>query len=433
MLDASTVQALLEPTGQAAVAEAIAQQPTARDFLVCYQRLAKRYPSTLAKAAVETALLRGRAREKFPRWWSLLYTCREALEQASREAVALYRASRYQQYPLVVDGTCGMGADTLALALTGRCVHALDTDPLRVALTSANAAVFHLADRIHVRLQDCTDWPLAADQAVWVDPSRRSGQKRWLNPHKCQPPLAELMARLGPMRPWGIKLAPGVPLEALQDYSDQAEVEFIAADGQLRECVLWFGPLRRSERRASVVFPSTSTVAMATANNTLEVLPLSLTYQPLTVSLSWSGPLPPPQMGPVAAYVYQPSPAVVRAGLLDLLSQQLAMSRLHHLTTLLTSDQRLDHPLVETYRVLEQLPADRKHLRRVLPSYQPRQVTIIQCGSPIDAHAWQKIAQRALQRCDTAKHDREQALFLLLTHDCQHPCILLAERVSGSV
>ncbi|MGH2523686.1 MAG: SAM-dependent methyltransferase, partial [Anaerolineales bacterium] len=90
-MNLSDFEALLAPTGQAALAAATQLYPTEETFLVCLTTLQKSYPAELAKAALETTLWRARARRKFTRADAMYFT-REALEQASGEGLSRYRA-----------------------------------------------------------------------------------------------------------------------------------------------------------------------------------------------------------------------------------------------------------------------------------------------------------------------------------------------------
>lgn len=64
-MDAEMFRLLLTPSGQAALAEAAALAPTEAAFLACFETLRKHHPQSLAKSALETALLRVKVRDKF--------------------------------------------------------------------------------------------------------------------------------------------------------------------------------------------------------------------------------------------------------------------------------------------------------------------------------------------------------------------------------
>src|SRR5207249_1266364 len=101
-------QAILTPDGQAALAVAAALEPTEATFLKAFEKLRGRHPPPLAKAALETVLLREKARAKFA-LADRMYFTREALEQASGQAVSAYRAGRFAPCNFVLDLCCGVG------------------------------------------------------------------------------------------------------------------------------------------------------------------------------------------------------------------------------------------------------------------------------------------------------------------------------------
>src|SRR5258707_8906190 len=128
-MDQWSFAALLTPAGQDALAAAAALPPGDEHFLANLARLQKRYPTELAKAALETAALRARAQAKFSRAEAMYFT-REGLEQASGEAIANYRARRFERVRTALDLGCGIGGDSLALAK--HClVTGFDLEPLR--------------------------------------------------------------------------------------------------------------------------------------------------------------------------------------------------------------------------------------------------------------------------------------------------------------
>src|SRR4051794_13898619 len=124
-MDLLAFRELLAPAGRVALADAAALGPTEAGFLAAFETLRKRHPPALAKAALETVLLRTKAAARFPLAGRMYFT-REALEQASGEAVSRYRAGRFGGFASVLDLCCGVGADAVQLALAGRRVEAVD-------------------------------------------------------------------------------------------------------------------------------------------------------------------------------------------------------------------------------------------------------------------------------------------------------------------
>ncbi|MBX9581541.1 MAG: methyltransferase domain-containing protein [Gemmataceae bacterium] len=249
-----TFRELLTPAGQAALLAATALVPTEAGFLAAFEAHRKRHPPALAKAAVETALLRTKARAKFAAADRMFFT-REALEQASGDLVSTYRAGRLAAYPVVFDLCCGIGADALALAAAGCRVDAIDRDELRLAMAEANAAALGLADRIGFTLGDVLTMPRPPADAAFADPSRRAGERRFLSPDRYDPPLGAVLGRFPAGFPLAAKIAPGVARRDIEGYA--AEAEWITAAGELKECVLWFGPLKTAARQEPTRSPPT--------------------------------------------------------------------------------------------------------------------------------------------------------------------------------
>ena len=355
-MDLATFHSLLSRPGQTALAEVAALEPTDATFLACFESARKHHPPLLAKAAVETALLRLRARDKF-RAADHMYFTREALEQATSELVARHRASRFAAFGRIADLCCGIGGDALALAAAGAVVDAVDTDPLRVAMTEANAAALGFADRVRVHTADALTVPLPEAKACFADPARRADGRRYLNPEDYTPPLSALRARFAADFPLAVKIAPGVAQSDLQ--ATDAEVEFVSLAGELKECVLWFGPLRTSARRATVL--------------------------PSGAALFTDVPRDPRPHAEPAALLYDPDPAVTRAGLVPDLAERLDARPIDPQVQLLTANQHAPTPFATAFAVEHVAPFHVKLLRDYLRRHAVGRITIIKRGSPADA------------------------------------------------
>lgn len=250
MLTLETFHALLTPQGQTAIAAAESLDPDEASLLAALSTLRRAFPPALAAAALETALLRRRARAKFSRadW---MYFTREALEQASGEIVARHRAQRFAGVDSAIhDICCGIGGDGLSLAAAGATVHGLDRDPLRVAMAEANAAAYGVTHRAAFVVGDALAWKPLPGAWIFFDPARRaSGQRRW-HPDAYQPPLRTIERWMTQARGMAIKVAPGIPYESLPY---DVEVEVISVEGNVKEACLWWGALRRYERSATLL------------------------------------------------------------------------------------------------------------------------------------------------------------------------------------
>jgi THUMP domain-like/RNA cap guanine-N2 methyltransferase len=355
-MDLATFRELLTPAGRVALADAAALGPTEASFLGCFETLRKRHSAAVAKAALEMVLLRAKARVKFADADRMYFT-REALEQASSDAAARHRAGRFAPFGVVADLCCGIGGDALALAATGLAVHAVESDLLRLAMARANAAALGLAERITFHDADALTAALPGVRAAFADPSRRSDGRRHLDPEGYTPPLSAIRGRFPRDFPLGVKVAPGVAWVDVAHLG--AEAEFVSVEGELKECVLWFGPLRTAARRASV-------------------LPAGL-----TLSAEEVAPLP-PVVAP-EQYVFDPDPAVVRAGLAGQLALELGLAPIDQAVAMLTGPEPISSPFVTAYRVEFTARFHANRLRDHLRLRGVGRVTVVKRGSTVDA------------------------------------------------
>jgi len=357
-MDVSTARRLVGPDGAPVLAAAADLLPAST--LTALAALRKRFPPDLAAAAVEVVTLRARARAKFAAADRMWFT-REALEQASGDLPSAHRAERLNRFATVLDLGCGVGADTLALAAAGCRVEAVDADPVRLALAEANAVALGVAARIRFHGGDVLTTALPPADAAFTDPGRRAGDRRFLDPDRYEPPLSAVLGRFPAGFPLAAKIAPGVPRDALARFD--AEAEFVSAGGELKECVLWFGPLRTAARRATML-PGPHTLA-AEADGEM------------------------PYAEPIGDYLFDPDPSVIRADLVGLLAAQLGAAPVEPGVALLTGPAAAS-PFVTAYRVEHVAPLDAKKLREYFRAAGVGRVTVLKRAIDADADAFRK-------------------------------------------
>lgn len=358
MLTAQTFRFLAGPQGRATLARLAALDLGDAHTLPLLETLRRDLPPDLAAAALTLARLRARAAAKFSRAGAMFFTA-DALEQASGEIVSAWRARRFAEggYARLADLACGIGGDTLTLAaLPGVRVAGLDCDPLRLALARANLAAYgRAADWVRADLTD--PLPLAGVRAAFFDPARRAEGRRLFSVRQYVPPLDVIAGwRFGAL---AVKLAPGVALDELAPYTRAgAGVEFVSAGGELKEAVLWGGELGFAGRCAS----------RADAGETL-----------------WPLGAPPPPLSAPRAYLVEPDPAIIRAGLLGELAAHLgvALYRLDESIAYLTGDDPPPVGWARTWTVLAWMPFQLKRLRAALRERGIGRVTVKKRGSPL--------------------------------------------------
>ncbi|HVK09556.1 MAG TPA: class I SAM-dependent methyltransferase [Gemmataceae bacterium] len=328
---------------------AVALSPTESTLLSCNQRLRKQFPDDLVRAALETALLRRKAADKFTRAADMYFT-REALEQSSGEIISTFRASRFAGRARVADLCCGIGGDAIGLS----AAVAVDLDPLRLAMAEENLKAYGRSAAFV--LGDATTVPLPDVDAAFLDPDRRAGGKRHIRIREYVPAVDAVRARFAADFPLGVKVAPGAPWDELRTFD--AEAEFLSVGGELKECALWFGPLKTTARRATVL--------------------------PAGATLFADEPAPPAGPGPPLAYLYDPDPAVVRSGLVSDLGRQLDARPIDAEIAYLTGERLVATPFAKAYRVEESLPFHAKRIGERLRALNVGPVTLTKRGSPVD-------------------------------------------------
>jgi len=141
-----------------------------------------------------------------------------------------------------------------------------------------------------------------------------------------------------------------------------AEVELVSLNGECKEATVWFGRLAGDISHRATVLPTGETLA----GNPLDA------YAPVEL---------------LSQFLYDPDPAVVRAGLIDLLAEQRGFFRLDNGEEYLTSNDLIETPFVRAFEVLAELPNNDRTIRRWFREADIGQVEIKCRHVPIDVEA----------------------------------------------
>jgi SAM-dependent methyltransferase len=354
MLTLETLDSLQTPAGERLLRTAAEALTESGDVLPALMRLRRQFDTELARAAVETVRLRQRATAKFALAERMFFTA-EALEQATSESVAAHGATRFAPFDLVADLGCSIGGDAIALARRTR-VLAVERDPLRLAMARANVAAYGLADRVTFLQADFLS-ALPRAPAAFCDPGRRDARGRVFDVNRYQPPLPAVLAFAELIPALAVKVAPGVPDEAVPE---GWEAEFVQSDAELKQALLWSAPLATARRRATLL-PGGETLA--------------------------DRGVPPLPHGEPRGVLYEPQPALIRAHLVEQLGHSLGAIKLDDSIAFLTADCLWETPLATAYSVEEWLPFNLKRLRERLRALGVGEVVIKKRGSPLDPPA----------------------------------------------
>ena len=331
--------------------------------------LRKEFTPNQAAALLRLAQLRQKARRKFPAAEHMFFTA-ESLEQATAWDVALHRAQAiHANAPpgTILDLGCGIGGDTIALAHF-RPVIAYERDPLRLRFAQANAQALAVAEQIDFRGDDWTaemrEHRLPPASAAFVDPARRAEGKRIFSLHQIEPPLAALLELQRQIPRLAVKVMPGVQDEELPA---GCSVEFVSHEGTCKEGVLWLGEWEmgwwgdgEKGRRWASVFAQEKWLEMAA-----------------------SGQAAPVGVVDAGQFLYEPDPAVIRAGaLVELCAMLDAHLFDDQIAYLVSAVQQLDNPFCRCFQIDEIHPFSLKLLNQRLQALQIGQVELKKRGFP---------------------------------------------------
>ena len=401
-MDANTFAALMAEPARSAIHQAITLFDAGRSALEVSGTIRQQFPTLtapVATAVIGQATLRRRGRAKFGAAADDLWFTPDGLEQATSDAAAQHRATRFAHLadelgrpPRVADLCCGIGGDLRALVAAGCKVTGVDRDPVTALAARENVptAQIHCAD---VESVDLTGY-----DAAFIDPARRADGRRTFDVHQYAPPwpfVTELLAR---MPAGAAKVAPGIPHDVIPI---GIETEWVSVGGSLKEAVLWAGDLRDgNNRRRATLLPTGATMS------------------------SNSDADEPASAGAARRYLYEPDDAVVRAHLIGDLTRSLDGVLLDRSTAYITSDVLVDSAFVQAFEISEVLPFSLKRLRAALRAADVGGVTIMKRGSAIDVEQ--------LRRDLRLKGD-QQAVVVLALIGGRHHAVIAVPAGAGSL
>jgi SAM-dependent methyltransferase len=296
----------------------------------------------------------------------------------------------------VADLGCGAGADTIALAQAGLQVHAVDLDPDAIVAARHNASVAGVGDRVTFSLEDALTTDLAGVDVVMVDPARRDAAgRRLLNPGQWSPTYEQVLAISRRVPSLVAKLGPGVDHSLLPYASD---TEWVQDGDDLVEAALWTGHLSTRSGRRAVLLRDDSEFVVAETDM----------------------PSGAPTIAGVGKYVYEPQPAVIRAGLVGVTLGAVNGWLLDRAIAYVMADDLVATPTATAYRVIAEVPFAVKKLRAELQERGYGNVIVKKRGVATDPEELRK-SLRLSGDAGTA--------IVMLTRTAAGPLALLVEAV----
>lgn len=296
------------------------------------ERLRRFLEPERAAAVLAQVALRRKAVVKFGARAEGLFFTSDGLEQATRPAVAAWRARRFVDAGAtsIVDLGCGIGADAMAMLDAGMSVRAVELDPVTAIFAEANLG-------IPVEVMDATTVAIADDEAVFCDPARRTDRGRTWRVEDFTPPW-DFATGLLAGRVACLKLGPGVPYALLPP---SAATTWVSHRGDVVEASIW--SVGEPGSRSALLLPS----GFAVSSGTASAVPVAM-----------------PKPGDI---VLEPDGAIIRAGLVDRIAGSIGASRVHKDIAYLVADvvpeQLVTAGAVAAFRVDDVLPYSEKELR----------------------------------------------------------------------
>ena len=280
-------------------------------------RVAQATTQDAARWAFSQWALRDRAKAKFVLANEMLFD-REGLEMSTHEGLAKYHANQFPQGSPVYDLTVGIGADLIALARRGPAI-GFEIDPARAELARHNLKAHGVEAEVRADSWEA----LRSAENYFLDPARRAGGRRTLDPRQFAPNPVDVVSRFHSVRVGVVKLSPMLPDSFLETLGGR--LEFVSFGGECREALVLTG--------SDVEF------------GRFAVMPEAGAILPALSGFAESVDVP-------GEFVYEADPAAIRANCLPELCRRHELSQLADSNGYLTGRRVAPSPWLKAFQVI---------------------------------------------------------------------------------
>lgn len=282
---------------------------------------AHRWPALPVRELVAQLAARQKARIKLPTWAAdegLLFPPNLSVEQASSEATARFKARLVKGTESLADLTGGFGVDALHFAQTVGRVEYVERNTELAAVVAHNARHLGCAN-LRVTTGTAESWlaRAAPNSHTWLylDPARRDAAgRRVAGLADCTPDVLALLPTLLRVAPQMLlKTAPLLDLrEATRQLGAVREIIVVELGGEVKEVLYVIG-------RDAPAEPVRRAVSVDSVGEPMFDFTFSLPEEEAaTAPLDWP-----------AAWLFEPAPAVLKAGALRLVAARFGLRKLH--------------------------------------------------------------------------------------------------------
>jgi SAM-dependent methyltransferase len=315
------------------------------------QKLENEYNEYPIKDILSLIKIQKKNLKKNPDSLNLIYTEKGA-QQASSKRLAIFHADKFEKHSIIADLCCGNGIDLMHLAAGKKKVFAVDLDE-----KTLNTAKYNLSESNNIEFIQgkAEDFDKSVD-AVFIDPDRRIDSIRTLRLEDMSPSLSSILHLKSITANIAIKLSPATDYRSL-NIEDAHTFEFISEEGVLKEILLCFGDFAtKNVTRKAILLP----VGIYLSNNDSSI----------------------PVVG-IHEFIFEPDPAVIRAGLVQELGAEIGFSLIDKHLALLTGKNAVFSNFGTTYKTVTSFSYDIKMLHKYCRQEQIGELVIKTRGFPI--------------------------------------------------
>lgn len=297
-------------------------------------------------------------KHKIPTWYQpgLRFPTALSIEQSSSEATARYKAGLFSGTS-VADLTGGMGADSFFFAQNFQKVVYVERNTALLAIVQHNFGVLK-TDNVTFVAADAADFLSGTTQQfdlVFIDPARRDDRKgRVFLLEDCTPDILQLKDTIfEKTSKILLKAAPMLDIKlAIRQLGCVTKVWVVASEGECREVLFLL------ERNALL---SEDQVPICAVSLHQKANPRTFNFTFLSESQSIASYSPP------LRYLYEPDPAILKAGAFRSFAVQNGLKKLQVNTHLYTADTFTEHLPARSFAIEAVSAYHRKDLQLLLP------------------------------------------------------------------
>ncbi|NCT40127.1 MAG: SAM-dependent methyltransferase [Alphaproteobacteria bacterium] len=330
--------------------------PDIKDFITTHQNddiraLALKkppYPNWPYPLILDQIKARQKAKSKIPAWYAndtIIFPPSDTLEQASSQATAKYKASLFHGQSFI-DLTGGAAIDSWAMLDNFDHATIIDTD--KNASTRIDHNLQILNDKtvtvINTSAEDFIETMESFDLAL-IDPQRRNQSRKGLYKlEDCSPNIIALMPHIKAKRIL-LKTSPMLDINlAIEQLGCVNAVHVIEWQGECKELLFTLTP--------STPIQSVPITAVSLNDNGAPIHTIEFTREnEQNTAINYTQPL---------KYLYEPSPAFMKAGAYKSLAKHYNISKIHPHTHLYTSNTPIEHFPGRAFKIIETYPAQAK-------------------------------------------------------------------------